>query len=120
MVLSDLRIQIEIPWDSTGGNDTFSRFPPTNRKRRFITGGASSSRKWIFVISERGGGVTAIECKWSARNWRSRNLRAFRELYPKGKNLVVVGQTGEDLARRVDGLDLEICSLQDLPARLGS
>lgn len=77
-------------------------------------------REMDFVIPERDGGVTAIECKWSIRNWQARNLRAFRELYPNGKNLVVVGQTGENLARRMNGLDLEVCSLHDLPARIGS
>ena len=42
-----------------------------------------------FVLAHRGGSTTAIECKWQAAAFDSRNLKAFRSRYPAGDNFVV-------------------------------
>jgi hypothetical protein len=41
-----------------------------------------------FVLADRRGPPTAIECKWSASHFDAANLRAFRQLYPQGRNLL--------------------------------
>ena len=41
-----------------------------------------------FILTDRGGPPTAIECKWSASSFETTNLRAFRRLYPQGRNLL--------------------------------
>lgn len=75
-------------------------------------------REIDFVLPGKNGGVTAIECKWTARSIQPRNLDAFRALYPKGKNFVVVGQTGDGLSRKVGDHTVEVCRAEDLPGKL--
>lgn len=77
-------------------------------------------REIDFVLLERGGGITAIECKWSARNISTRNLDAFRALYPKGKNIIVTAKVGEPLSRRAGDHRVEVCAVAELPKRLGA
>jgi hypothetical protein len=42
-----------------------------------------------FVLAQRGGNPTAIECKWSASGFDAGNLAAFRRQYPQGENVVL-------------------------------
>jgi hypothetical protein len=49
--------------------------------------------------------VDAIECKWRAETFETRNLRASRDLYPRGRNLVVSPVEGP-YERRLDNLKL--------------
>ena len=71
-------------------------------------------REMDFILPEMGGGVTAIECKWSGANFNPKNLEAFRQIYPKGRNVVVVGQTGDDFARRIGSHDVRFCPVAAL------
>ena len=41
-----------------------------------------------FILADRSGPPTTIECKWSASHFDTTNLRAFRRLYPRGRNLL--------------------------------
>lgn len=76
-------------------------------------------REIDFVLPGPGDEVMAIECKWSREAFTTRNLDAFRAIYPKGRNLVVVGQTGDSHRRRIGDHEVEICRAVDLPDRLG-
>lgn len=71
-------------------------------------------REIDFVLPTAPGAVTAIECKWSSGGFNTRNLDAFRALYPDGKNLVVVGQSEEGFTRRVGAHEITFCSISDL------
>jgi predicted AAA+ superfamily ATPase len=75
-------------------------------------------REIDFVLPGADGRVTAIECKWSPAAFATRNLDAFRDLYPEGRNLVVTGGTGDQHTRRIGRHCVEICSVGDLPHRL--
>ena len=44
-----------------------------------------------FVIQESANKVHAVECKWSSDEFTVKNLAAFRDLYPTGKNFCIVG-----------------------------
>ena len=58
-----------------------------------------------FVLPRGRGVVDAIECKWRAEGWEGRNLRAFRALYPEGRNLVVASNVVKAHTREVGGGD---------------
>jgi predicted AAA+ superfamily ATPase len=63
-------------------------------------------REIDFVVPRGRSGADAIECKWSARAFETRGLRAFREAYPKGRNLVVSPLDGPSYQRTVDGFEV--------------
>lgn len=75
-------------------------------------------REIDFVLPGKNGEVTAIECKWSRRAFATRNLDAFRALYPKGRNLLVTAQTADALDRRIGHHMISVCSIEDLAKRL--
>ena len=75
-------------------------------------------REIDFVIPEKTGHVTAIECKWRGDKLQPRNLDAFRESYPKGRNFIVVGQTGEPFSRKIGKHEVEVIQAPDLPRKL--
>ncbi|MEK7288382.1 MAG: ATP-binding protein, partial [Elusimicrobiota bacterium] len=52
-----------------------------------------------FIISRGSEVVDAIECKWSMASFDPGALRAFRALYPKGKNIVVAAHPAATLQR---------------------
>ncbi len=60
-----------------------------------------------FVVPQRGGPPTAIECKWTAGDLDPAGIRAFREAYPGGKNLVVTSDIERPFTRRYG--DLTVC-----------
>lgn len=53
--------------------------------------------------------------EWGRRSgFNTRNLDAFRALYPDGKTLVVVAQSREGFSRRVGSYEITFCSVSDL------
>ncbi len=74
-------------------------------------------REVDFVVPRGRDAVDAYECKWSALQPDVRNLKAFREAYPQGKNFLVVPQDSSARAVRAEGLELRIVSPADLVAR---
>ncbi|HAB16901.1 MAG TPA: AAA family ATPase [Verrucomicrobiota bacterium] len=71
-------------------------------------------REVDFVISRGRDAVDAYECKWSILDPDLRNLRAFRQVYPEGKNYLVVPQPSSARSLRLEGLDLNVVSPADL------
>ncbi len=72
-----------------------------------------------FVLGRRGGPPTAIECKWSADEFDPAGLKAFRNRYPQGHNIVVASDVDAPLTRRLGGIPVRFVGLRDLPAVLG-
>jgi len=71
-------------------------------------------REVDFVIPRGRAGVDAIECKWNASHFDSRNLRVFRSLYPNGKNMVVTPHVPIPYTRKVGGLQVTFTGLEQL------
>jgi predicted AAA+ superfamily ATPase len=57
-------------------------------------------REVDFVVPRNRGAVDAIECKWNATAFETRNLAAFRSAYPRGRNFVVSPQVSAAYTRR--------------------
>ena len=73
-----------------------------------------------FVLRRRGEPPFAIECKWSAEEFRAGNLRAFRTHHPDGENFVVCEDVDRAFVRDTDGLRVTFENLAGLVRRLTS
>jgi len=71
-------------------------------------------REVDFVIPCGRGCADAIECKWNAENFEARGMAAFRENYPRGRNLVISPQTVTRYKRKMSGLDVEFLPIAEL------
>ena len=63
-------------------------------------------------------GAIAIECKWSADQFESAGMNAFRRLYPEGKNYVVAYDVKRPFQRTYKNLTVEFLNLEQLIERL--
>ena len=72
-----------------------------------------------FVLPKRGQPPTAVECKWSADSFDTKNLRAFRYQHPEGENWLVAADVDKAYRRSVDGLEVEFVGLRELANKLG-
>ena len=71
-----------------------------------------------FVLARRGRPPVAIECKWSAVELSSENLRAFRTRYPEGENIVVAQNADRSVIRSLGGIRVTVEPLRGLIRRL--
>ncbi|MBI2090012.1 MAG: ATP-binding protein [Deltaproteobacteria bacterium] len=71
-----------------------------------------------FVLPRRAQQPLAIECKWSASDFDSTNLKAFRLRYPLGKNLVVAHDVKRSYTQRFKDLFVRFMNLSALMAEL--
>ena len=71
-----------------------------------------------FVLTQRGKGPVAIECKWRAENFEPANLGAFRKQYPEGQNWIVCQNVDPGYSRSYDRLKVEFMSLEEMRKRL--
>lgn len=72
-----------------------------------------------FVLVERGGTPTALECKWSADAFDAAGVRAFRNRHPKGRNLCVAADVERPFRRAFrPGLEVEFVGLDGLLERI--
>lgn len=67
-----------------------------------------------FVIARRGPGPTAIDCKWSVKDFDAGNLRVFRRRYPRGDTFLVAHDVDRPSARRIGDFTLRLVGLTDL------
>ncbi len=74
-----------------------------------------SDREVDFVVP-RGGRVDAIECKIRPDRLDARSLRAFRESYPSGRNLVVSPYVDRPYSFRAGSLEIRAVGCADLLA----
>lgn len=68
-------------------------------------------REVDFVLSRGDGLVDAIECKWRADRFSPRNLTAFRELHPLGRDFVLSPGSGEPRLERRGGRTVIVTDL---------
>ncbi len=71
-------------------------------------------REVDFVVPRGRKAVDAYECKWSALQAELANLRAFRQVYPEGRNYLVVPQPTAAQTLRLEGLVVQVVSPTDL------
>ncbi|MDI6809103.1 MAG: DUF4143 domain-containing protein [Candidatus Eisenbacteria bacterium] len=71
-----------------------------------------------FVYSVRGQSPAAIECKWSADGFDSRNLQAFRRQYPIGPNYVVANDVTRSYRKKCGDIEVQFVGLSGLVANL--
>ena len=69
-----------------------------------------SNREIAFVLPAGRGAADAIECKWSPDHFEPDNLRTFRTLYPKGRNLVVSPLVSASYTKRYGELSVRFVS----------
>ena len=75
-------------------------------------------REIDFVLPRGRDCVDVIECKWKPDAFETRNLAAFRELYPKGRNFVVSQLNGQGYRRVMSGLPVEFVTPAELRAAI--
>jgi predicted AAA+ superfamily ATPase len=73
-----------------------------------------------FVLKRRGRPPLAIECKWSAAGFSVENLRAFRNRYPEGENILVAQDADRPVTRTLGGIRVTVEPLAHLIQRLRS
>lgn len=71
-----------------------------------------------FVLAGRDRHPIAIECKWTANNVKTGNLKAFRRRYPEGENWIVSSDVDRTYKRTVDSLDLTFMGIAGLAEHL--
>ena len=71
-----------------------------------------------FIVARRGQPPVAIECKWSASNVDTTNLKAFRLIHPKGPNFLVTQDVDRPYVRHDGDLTIEVMSLPKLMASI--
>lgn len=71
-----------------------------------------------FVWQPRGRAVTAIECKWSARDFDPANFRIFAKSYPKAALIVVSTDATPSFTRDYGGVKVEFTTLDKLIHRI--
>ena len=76
-------------------------------------------REVDFVVPVSDRRVDIVEAKWNADAFESKNLVAFRSLYPEGKNIVVSHQTQPAYTRDTAGLSVTYSGLTELRTLLG-
>lgn len=67
-----------------------------------------------FVLAERRREPVAIECKWTASEFDSTGLAAFRRQYPKGENFIVARDVSKPYARAYGELKIRFVNARDL------
>ena len=58
----------------------------------------------------------AVECKWNPAGFEAGGLRAFRRLYPEGRNFLVTPSGIPAYTRDDDGLEVRVCTPSELLA----
>lgn len=76
-------------------------------------------REIDFVLPRGRGACDVIECKWSGESFSHRNLAAFREAYPRGRNFVVSPRKAAPRTRTEHGLEVTYLGLGELRPTLG-
>jgi predicted AAA+ superfamily ATPase len=67
-----------------------------------------------FVLVPRGGNPIAVECKWSAKDTDTGNLRSFRNAYPEGDNYFVCHDISRPFKRKRGNSVIEFVSVSGL------
>ena len=71
-----------------------------------------------LIWTPRGGNPTAIECKWSARDFNPANLLVFARRYPRATLLVTARDARPAFTRDYNGIEVQFLTLERLVARI--
>lgn len=71
-----------------------------------------------FILTRRGKPPIAIECKWSEKNFETRNLAIFRKKYPGGENWLISQDVDKKHTRSLQGIKVEFLNLTEFAKRL--
>ncbi len=71
-----------------------------------------------LIWAPRGKSPTAIECKWSARDFNPANLLVFARIYPKATLLVTAPDARPAFTRNYSGVKVHFLTLDRLIARI--
>jgi predicted AAA+ superfamily ATPase len=63
-------------------------------------------REVDFVLPRGRSTCDAIECKWTADAFELTGLKAFRQNYPRGRNLLISPQVMQPYERTIDGVEV--------------
>ncbi|MCL5674590.1 MAG: ATP-binding protein [Candidatus Omnitrophica bacterium] len=74
----------------------------------------ASGREVDFVIPHNRDRIDAIECKWTSDYFNPASLKVFRTHYSHGHNYLVCPINEPGYFRKIAGLDIWICSPNDL------
>ena len=69
-----------------------------------------------FVLARRGHPPTAIECKWTADHFEPAGVKAFRNRYPEGDNIVVAHDVDRAFTKRFGNLSVRFVGLDAVTA----
>ncbi|MEN6468819.1 MAG: DUF4143 domain-containing protein, partial [Smithella sp.] len=72
----------------------------------------TSGREVDFVIRRNRDTIDTVECKWDPRQFEAASLKAFRGLYPNGKNYLICPDAGEGYEKQIGGLKVRIVNPQ--------
>ncbi len=71
-------------------------------------------REIDFVIPQGRSVCDIVECKWNTDAFETRALTAFRDNYPKGKNIFCSPQITKPYSRKVSGFEITFANASDL------
>jgi hypothetical protein len=66
-----------------------------------------------FILVQRGNRPVTVECKWSAEEFDTANVRAFRKQYPKGENFVVAKDVKQPYTHRYGEVPVRFVGLTE-------
>lgn len=67
-----------------------------------------------FIVTKNQAAPMVIECKWTATDFDSTNVKIFRRHYPKGLNFVVASDVERSYSRSYDDVMVKFIKLEDL------
>jgi len=67
-----------------------------------------------FIVTKNQAAPMVIECKWTATDFDSTNVKIFRRHYPKGLNFVVASDVERSYSRSYDDVMVKFIKLGDL------
>ena len=67
-----------------------------------------------FIVTKNQAAPMVIECKWTATDFDSTNVKIFRRHYPKGLNFVVASDIERSYSRSYDDVMVKFIKLEDL------
>lgn len=71
-----------------------------------------------FIVKRRGQDPIAIECKWQAGDFNTKNLEHFRKTHPKGLNILVATDIKKSRIKNVNGFEMILSPLHELHKHL--
>lgn len=72
-----------------------------------------------FILAGRRNKPIALECKWSASDFDATNLRAFRQQYSEGENLVLAQDVDLPFSRHFGEITVRFESLHTFARTIG-